>query len=358
MKNKVVGAFGTLTLAATVSLVAACAAEDDGPAADHEMEEVELGRKDQTYLVANWSNHWPTVAARPLQVCITLEAGTTTSRAVMEFLVQSAVLTWVNAVQPVANVTLNAAVFTCQDLDGVPLYDLEVALRSGTGGFGQAGDWFFGRHRFQVFEQGFGGGAAPLWPRILHEMGHVFGAADTYVAQGSAVCQANQPSSVMCNGGNNLTADDINGVRQAFRLARPWLHNYSVGFTTYKSAASGRCMDAWGAGTANGTSIVIYDCGPWSNQVWRWNLNTRQVVGEASGKCLDVAGAGTENGTPVHLWDCHGGSNQQWEWLGNGKLRGVGSGKCLDVTNVGTANGTPLQIWDCSGGSNQVWYST
>jgi hypothetical protein len=28
--------------------------------------------------------------------------------------------------------------------------------------------------------------------------------------------------------------------------------------------------------------------------------------------CLDVTGAGTANGTAVIIWTCNGGANQQW----------------------------------------------
>ncbi|MGA5137053.1 RICIN domain-containing protein [Streptomyces azureus] len=31
-----------------------------------------------------------------------------------------------------------------------------------------------------------------------------------------------------------------------------------------------------------------------------------------SGLCLDAYNAGTANGTQLFLWTCHGGSNQRW----------------------------------------------
>jgi hypothetical protein len=31
-----------------------------------------------------------------------------------------------------------------------------------------------------------------------------------------------------------------------------------------------------------------------------------------SGLCLDASGAGTANGTKAILWTCHGGTNQKW----------------------------------------------
>ncbi|MGW7259165.1 RICIN domain-containing protein [Streptomyces sp. NPDC054834] len=35
----------------------------------------------------------------------------------------------------------------------------------------------------------------------------------------------------------------------------------------------------------------------------------------ALGKCLDATGRGTANGTRTEIWDCNGGANQQWTAL-------------------------------------------
>src|SRR3954467_7707933 len=70
-------------------------------------------------------------------------------------------------------------------------------------------------------------------------------------------------------------------------------------------------------------------------------------------KCLDVNGAGTANGTSVIIWDCHGQANQQWRFNADGTITAVGSGRCLDLVNGGTANGTRTQIWDCTGAAGQ-----
>jgi hypothetical protein len=34
---------------------------------------------------------------------------------------------------------------------------------------------------------------------------------------------------------------------------------------------------------------------------------------ERSGRCLDAAGASSENGTRLIIYDCHGGANQRWD---------------------------------------------
>jgi hypothetical protein len=79
------------------------------------------------------------------------------------------------------------------------------------------------------------------------------------------------------------------------------------------------------------------------------------IVGGASGRCMDAYGQGTANGTVVDIWDCNGQANQQWTVNTNGTITGTQSGLCLDVSNAATANGTALQLYTCNGGTNQEW---
>jgi hypothetical protein len=72
-------------------------------------------------------------------------------------------------------------------------------------------------------------------------------------------------------------------------------------------------------------------------------------------KCLDAYNAGTSNGTTVVIWDCNGQANQQWNINSNGTITSVLSGLCLDVTGASTANGALVELWTCNGGSNQQW---
>ena len=74
-----------------------------------------------------------------------------------------------------------------------------------------------------------------------------------------------------------------------------------------------------------------------------------------NGRCLDASGARTGNGTPVTVWRCHGGANQQWRRQADGAIVGVQSGRCLDVDAALTSAGARVQLWDCHGGSNQRW---
>ncbi|PWK85635.1 ricin-type beta-trefoil lectin protein [Lentzea atacamensis] len=39
------------------------------------------------------------------------------------------------------------------------------------------------------------------------------------------------------------------------------------------------------------------------------------ITGVQSGKCLEANGQSTGNGTKLQLWDCWGGANQQWNLI-------------------------------------------
>ena len=52
-------------------------------------------------------------------------------------------------------------------------------------------------------------------------------------------------------------------------------------------------------GTSNGTQAIIWDCHGGTNQQWNLNANGT-VTGVQSGLCLDANGAGTANGTKTH----------------------------------------------------------
>ncbi|WP_432991284.1 RICIN domain-containing protein [Dactylosporangium sp. CA-233914] len=110
---------------------------------------------------------------------------------------------------------------------------------------------------------------------------------------------------------------------------------------------SGRCLEGYGTGTANGTQVNIWNCHGGTNQTW-----TRTAAGELrlyGGKCLDVSDNATANGTKVQLWDCNGTTAQKFTFNADGTLVGAGSGKCVDVTSSGTANGTLVQLYQCNG---------
>ncbi|MEK8103978.1 ricin-type beta-trefoil lectin domain protein [Micromonospora sp. M12] len=57
--------------------------------------------------------------------------------------------------------------------------------------------------------------------------------------------------------------------------------------------------------------VTIFDCNGGAHQQWNVNADGT-VVSVASGKCLDATGAATANGTLLQIWPCNGGGNQRW----------------------------------------------
>ncbi|HEX6685093.1 MAG TPA: RICIN domain-containing protein [Candidatus Limnocylindrales bacterium] len=123
----------------------------------------------------------------------------------------------------------------------------------------------------------------------------------------------------------------------------------------------GKCLDAAGFGTANGTPIQLYSCTGEKNQQWRYDMGgsspfLHSLKNPDSGRCLDLVGLGSGNGTGVQLWDCTGAWNQRWIFLASGSLYNPGSGRCLDILNASTtADGAAVKLWDCNLQANQVW---
>ncbi|MFE5258616.1 RICIN domain-containing protein [Streptomyces coelicoflavus] len=121
---------------------------------------------------------------------------------------------------------------------------------------------------------------------------------------------------------------------------------------------SGKCLDASGGGTANGTPAIIWGCHGGLNQQWVQHEDGT-IRSTASGRCLEVQGgvSATANGTKVGIWDCWGGANQKWSFGADGSVRNPNSGRCMEVAGGSNENndGQPVQIWDCWGGANQKW---
>src|SRR5689334_5842118 len=81
------------------------------------------------------------------------------------------------------------------------------------------------------------------------------------------------------------------------------------------------------------------------------------AVNKSSNKCIDAAGAGTANGTAVQQWTCNGTNAQNWQFqtTDSGYYKIVTRGnaaQAIDVQNVSTADGAKLQLWAYGGGTN------
>nr|WP_217712198.1 arabinofuranosidase catalytic domain-containing protein [Kitasatospora sp. NA04385] len=114
----------------------------------------------------------------------------------------------------------------------------------------------------------------------------------------------------------------------------------------------GQCVDVAADDTGtNGTGVQLWNCQTYAEDQ-HWTHNADGSLGTI-GRCLDATGNGTANGTPLQLWDCNGGGAQKWIQQADGSLLNPQSGRCLDDPNGNSANGTRLQLWDCNGAAAQ-----
>ncbi|WIV58214.1 RICIN domain-containing protein [Amycolatopsis nalaikhensis] len=84
------------------------------------------------------------------------------------------------------------------------------------------------------------------------------------------------------------------------------------------------------------------------------------VTNKASGKCVDARAAGTANGTVIQQYTCNGTTAQQYQFAptsgGFDRINNrTNATQVIDVTDVSTADNAGLQLWSYSGGGNQQW---
>jgi len=128
------------------------------------------------------------------------------------------------------------------------------------------------------------------------------------------------------------------------------------------NTTSGKCVDANGSGTANGTIVLQWSCGTSQNQNWQFRPTSdgffQVVPRHAQALAWDInidaygSAGGTADGTPVQLWTYGGGANQQWQAvaLGDGTYHFVAksTGKCLAMKDASTADGATLEQRTCA----------
>jgi hypothetical protein len=124
------------------------------------------------------------------------------------------------------------------------------------------------------------------------------------------------------------------------------------GMLPYKEIVGidGKCLDAKGGSSHNGTHVILWPCHGGVNQRWSFVSGSIKGVG---GKCLGLAGDPPGNGATAILQTCNGEEKQIWHIDGRA-IKGI-DGKCLDVRGGGSANGTAIILWPCHGGKNQSW---
>ncbi|MFJ9815093.1 RICIN domain-containing protein [Streptomyces sp. NPDC101151] len=134
-----------------------------------------------------------------------------------------------------------------------------------------------------------------------------------------------------------------------------------TGSATVMNAASGKCLDAKAAGTANGTVVQQYTCNGTTAQQWSFTAtgdgHVRIGNGNSTGQVVDVADVSTADNAPVHLWGYGGGANQQWLPVddGGGAFHFVNrnSGKCLDDPGASLADSLQFVQYTCNGTAAQ-----
>ncbi|MEV6942821.1 RICIN domain-containing protein [Streptomyces sp. NPDC051172] len=134
-----------------------------------------------------------------------------------------------------------------------------------------------------------------------------------------------------------------------------------TGFATVMNAASGRCLDAKAAATANGTVVQQYSCNGTIAQQWSFTATSDGYVrinnANDTNQVADVADVSTADNAVVHLWAYGGGANQQWLPVdeGGGAYHFVNrnSGKCLDDPGASTADSVQFAQYTCNGTAAQ-----
>ncbi|MEU9037988.1 RICIN domain-containing protein [Streptomyces sp. NPDC048352] len=120
-------------------------------------------------------------------------------------------------------------------------------------------------------------------------------------------------------------------------------------------AASGKCLDVQGGGTADGTPVQVYTCNGGAAQTWQLfgddhGLHLRNTK---SFKCLEVAGNKNANGTRIQIATCNSSPAQTWEYnlRATTALKSVGTGKCVDLPKFD--NSVDARLWDCNASGPQ-----
>jgi hypothetical protein len=193
-------------LAVVIPCGACGAPADEGDAT--EGADPNLGTVTEPFKVFDDTTVYPAlnrIKSANLRICLA-GAVTASNRPNLETWVREAVGEWVDAIQPASTVPLQRGV----NFTGSPC-DLYVWIQPGVGR-SYAGTNITVIYEDDLNEQ-----------TVLHEFGHLFGAADTYV-EGELRCQDDQPRSVMCPGGTIYVrpqTDDILSVQEAFCYSQP-----------------------------------------------------------------------------------------------------------------------------------------
>src|SRR3990172_4032388 len=131
-----------------------------------------------------------------------------------------------------------------------------------------------------------------------------------------------------------LELRDCSGAAsQQFRLEA----GAEAGYYVLRVVGSDRCLAVSGASTSAGASIVQATCDGSASPQWAGadlGGGAFRIASRASGMVLDAYGAGTANGTRIVQWPSNDGTNQQW------KVVAAGEAETYSVTIATNGSGT------------------
>src|SRR5690349_11590096 len=119
----------------------------------------------------------------------------------------------------------------------------------------------------------------------------------------------------------------------------------------HNGANSTLCADVRGAGTANDTRIILYQCTGATNQ--QFALTSGGQLKVYGTKCIESSGYAGRDGDPVVLFQCDGGSNQKWRYTAARELRGLNN-RCIAPID-GVKSLSRLALRNCNGSASQKW---
>ncbi|GAA3047230.1 hypothetical protein GCM10020000_29150 [Streptomyces olivoverticillatus] len=228
--------------------------------------------------------------------------------------------------------------------------------------------------------------AVPAFERGMHRIARDTGAVyldNSRLFHGHEVCMDNTWARGLYIDLTNPFPPDSNSVRQSFHpnfrghgafascLTQLYASNYqeagcadpaSTGtpvltkgawddaFRPLKSEASGTCVDAYGAASANGTEVGGWDCSGSRNQQWWYDAGQKSLhTALTHDRCVDVPEGKYAAGAAVVLWDCHGGTNQRFERNGGTYRPAAAQDLCLALAGAKDA----VRLAKCDGSASQ-----
>ncbi|WP_344961999.1 ricin-type beta-trefoil lectin domain protein [Streptomyces thioluteus] len=126
--------------------------------------------------------------------------------------------------------------------------------------------------------------------------------------------------------------------------------SWDEAYRPLKNAASGACVDAYGALTRNGTEVGGWPCTGNRNQEW-WYDGERGSLHTAltHDRCVDVPDGKYAAGAAVVLWNCHGGDNQRFARSGDTYRPAAAPQLCLTLSDAKE----PVRLQKCDGSAGQ-----